>query len=64
MAKEEIEINECNEKCEGCYYFQEGSLFCNYPFKERKIGFNFGIDIGTHECTAYGNKFYKPKVRL
>lgn len=64
MLNEEIEINECNEKCKGCYYFKEASLFCNYPFKEQKIGFNFGMDIGTHECTAYGNKFHKPKTTV
>jgi len=48
-----------NDTCKGCYYWQ-GS-FCNYPFRERKNSLRYGMDIGTHECTAYGNKYYKPK---
>lgn len=48
-----------NENCEGCCYWQGALQFCNYPFS--KESYKYGLDIGTHECTAYGNRYYKQR---
>lgn len=53
-------INMPNEKCKDCYYYQDAFQFCNYPFNNIE-SIRWGIDIGTHYCTAYGNKYFKNK---
>ena len=44
-----------NDKCEGCLYWQQ--TFCNYPFDQREE-LRWGCNLGTHYCTAYGNRYY------